>query len=71
MIFNNRSRNMYNPSPLMDIFSQPFFNQRSPLEMSPNREQNFQQIIRFSNGNGPQVIFRTNSTNPTTFIQLI
>jgi len=79
MIFSQRNRNMYNPSPLMNFFEHPFFG-RSPFEnqqQNPfdHRQQNrggpTYQVIRFSSNGGPNLIVRSNSANPTTFIQLI
>lgn len=79
MIFSQRNRNMYNPSPLMNFFENPFG--RNPFENQQqqhpfdNRQQNrggpTYQVIRFSSNGGPNLIVRSNSANPTTFIQLI
>ena len=71
MIFNQRNRNMYNPSPLMDMFNHPFF-RNGPLDnQHHNRGGPTYQVIRFSSNSGPNLIVRSNSANPSTFIQLI
>ena len=78
MFFQQRNRGLYSPSPLMDIFIHPFFGggqraQRDPFEQQQHMGGPGFQLIQFTsnNGQGPRVIFRTNSTNPSTFIQLI
>ncbi len=62
----------------MNFFENPFG--RSPFENQQqhpfdNRQQNrggpTYQVIRFSSNGGPNLIVRSNSANPTTFIQLI
>lgn len=74
MIFQQRNRNMYRPSSLMDVFNQAFFSGgMSPYEQQRQQGPNYQVFQFSSTGNNgqPRVIFRTNSTNPATFIQLI
>ena len=71
MIFNQRNRNIYNPSPLMDFFGHPFFGGNSFENQHQQRGGPTYQVIRFSSNGGPNLIVRTNSANPSTFIQLI
>ena len=78
MIFQQRNRNMYQPSSLMDLYNQALLTggrspyQRQQQQQQQRREPNF-QVFQFSSSNNgqPRVILRTNSTNPSTFIQLI
>ncbi len=75
MIFNQRGRNMYQPSSLMDVFNHAFFSggMEPRQEEYEQRGPNYQMFQFTSNNNNgqPRVIYRTNSTNPSTFVQLI
>jgi len=52
----------------MDIFNSPLFG--GPYERQPNRGPTYQFFTISPNGDR-NVIFRSNSANPSTFIQLI